>query len=684
MHKWWLILSWFLIFVSISIFQNSAIVKAQEFTESPYVFMIEAERCLHEPESVTTDDRPIRRQTGFRVKGVAGIITALHGIVDCELISAVSESKEGEAFGDLEIIAVDIDRDVATLLPRGISTGTVTAMIQVGFEVAADNHTTDYTVLHLIGHPYGARAQYTTEQIKLRKTSTDTLALLLSSSLTAKLRLRNSPNPDLDVLSIEGNLVPGHSGAPVINARGQVVGVGNGGLGDEISWLIPWHKIQWQNYDVVWSRINQLRKQDPSDIFFDVVDTLSTSSDYVVYSGRVLDDQGKFVTRAHVVLDLGSESHLVYSDSEGKFAITVEANRPTQGRIYIQAEGYSPQEHLVNLSVAQRQSQEFALSRTGLNALYCAFGFRIINANQEPIRGAHVRIGYRLDVLEGYTNSDGEYWGELPCDKRSPRVDVEVSAPSYAPIEKSYPLYNTLIKIQLPSLETLSSTLVITRTTMPAPQPTATTTPQPPRILFRDDFENGIQPAWRQAEAITIRNGKLTLNYHDETDWLQGYILSEASDWHTYRLLVDLNQQRFLNDEIQRETHLFVHYQDENNFLVLVFSDAFAQRAPTWFAVVDGMWMEHKFAPSFDPNKSQIQIKVEVNNDTIITYFDDKVIDLWAETPFTAGVVGILLKAKGIEPQWVDNFVIEDMNSVSSSPTVTVAMPPEADFPLPT
>ncbi len=671
MRKWWLIISWLLIGGSFSIFQASPAAHAQQYSESPYVFIVEAEHCLHEADATATDDPQIRRQTGFRVQGVAGVVTALHGIVDCEAISAFSESEAGEAFGDLAIIAVDIDRDIARLLPKGIAADQVDTLAQVGFVTAPDEQLPADVDLHLIGHPYGARAQYTTEQITLRKTSTDTLALLLPSSLTAKLRLRNSPNPDVDVLSIEGNLVPGHSGAPVLNQLDQVVGVGDGGLGDELSWLIPWHKIHWQTYDAVWSRINKLKLQNPSEIFFDVVDSLPTSSDYMVYTGRVLDEEGNFVSRARVVLDLGGESHIVYTDAEGKFAITAAANQPAQGRIYIQATGYSPLSRLIDLLVARRQpnGEEFAVSRTQTAAVLCPFGFRIIDPNQAPIRGAHVSVRYHLDVVEAYTNSDGEFWGELPCDKQNPRVDVEVSAPGYILIEKNYLLYNTLIKIQLSTLATATATPVAAITATPTPTPT--TTAQPATILFHDDFAHGIDPAWRQAEAITTVNGKLTLNYRDEEDWLQGSILSEEAHWHQYRLIVDLNQQGFFYAEARRESQLLVHYQDENNFLALLFSDAFDERPPSWFIVQDGMWIEHTFTQDFYPEKSQLQVKLEVDNDTIVTYFDGKVVDLWSAPPFTDGAVGVLLKTKGVEAPWVDNFVMEALNTVSPTPTAT-------------
>ncbi|MDD4964629.1 MAG: serine protease [Gallionella sp.] len=50
------------------------------------------------------------------------------------------------------------------------------------------------------------------------------------------------PSVDVEILNLEGSLVPGHSGAPIVNEQGQVIGIADGGLESgaiEISWGIP-------------------------------------------------------------------------------------------------------------------------------------------------------------------------------------------------------------------------------------------------------------------------------------------------------------------------------------------------------------------------------------------------------------------------------------------------------------
>jgi hypothetical protein len=43
--------------------------------------------------------------------------------------------------------------------------------------------------------------------------------------------------------------LPGHSGAPILNGNGRLVGVGDGGIDFGRvgwGWAIPWHEIEWK------------------------------------------------------------------------------------------------------------------------------------------------------------------------------------------------------------------------------------------------------------------------------------------------------------------------------------------------------------------------------------------------------------------------------------------------------
>lgn len=55
-------------------------------------------------------------------------------------------------------------------------------------------------------------------------------------------RMVDYPSPTVEILNLEGNLVPGMSGAPILDANGQVAGIADGGLEEGalgICWGIP-------------------------------------------------------------------------------------------------------------------------------------------------------------------------------------------------------------------------------------------------------------------------------------------------------------------------------------------------------------------------------------------------------------------------------------------------------------
>ncbi|MEZ4860445.1 MAG: hypothetical protein R3C14_04035 [Caldilineaceae bacterium] len=363
---------------------------------------------------------------------------------------------------------------------------------EAGFAPATETNI-HRTELKVVGHPAGSPGQYTIESIKAGKTSTDTLGSLLGPALVKKLEARQSPLPTIRVIPLEGALAARLSGAPVLTDDDQLAGMGDGSQAEGLSWLIPWSELHLIQVQEAQAKLDQLRDLAPDDFFLSAsADEQAISTDYVVYSGRVFDEQGNFVDRARVVIDLEGESHIVYTDSEGKLAITVVAKQSSRGRIYIQAENYSPLNRLIDLLEAERQVEQFALRSVAPNILYCPFAFRIIDADLKPIRGAHVKVLYSLEFIEDFTNSDGEYRSKLPCDTPNPLVSVEVTAENFASVEKPVKLYPSLVRIQLlpalaapttpsstPALLATAITPTFTPTASPTPQPTATTTPTP-------------------------------------------------------------------------------------------------------------------------------------------------------------------------------------------------------------
>ena len=69
-----------------------------------------------------------------------------------------------------------------------------------------------------------------------------TLRDIVNPAVRQQLAQSGSPSLDLEITNIEGHLVPGLSGAPVLNQAGKVVAIADGGLENgavAISWAIP-------------------------------------------------------------------------------------------------------------------------------------------------------------------------------------------------------------------------------------------------------------------------------------------------------------------------------------------------------------------------------------------------------------------------------------------------------------
>ncbi|MCI5127113.1 MAG: DUF1566 domain-containing protein [Candidatus Electrothrix sp. AUS3] len=207
-------------------------------TDVPHVFQIKAWNCSLCPEGEEN-----MTQTGFIVKGQAikgksGIITALHGVVGRDSIDAVGVGKEKD-FSKLKIIAVDIKHDMAFLSSDNLQ--------QRKDGLNPPGQQTRYTGIRCTGYSSGIRGQDTKKNLRFQRI--ERLEDRLNSKLRMMLKERKSPNIDIDILSIEGQIVPGLSGAPILNDSDEVVGVADGTvvLGGGTSWAIPFDQIDWKD-----------------------------------------------------------------------------------------------------------------------------------------------------------------------------------------------------------------------------------------------------------------------------------------------------------------------------------------------------------------------------------------------------------------------------------------------------
>jgi hypothetical protein len=218
--------------------------------QDEHVYLIKMFDCTHKPVE--------RSQTGFRVQGLKGIITALHGVADCRRVTA---SKKGLLLDQpLSVKQIDKDRDVALL-----SSEQVDGAPGGGLSVAEDVVWETLRDVKVYGHPYGISNLDTT--LILRNPPLKTLKDLLPAAPLSTLKERRSPNHLIKVLSLQGNLLPGHSGAPILDSRGRVVGVANGGLKEGevgISWAIPFKDIEWEEAG---GKLKELALLNPEVLF---------------------------------------------------------------------------------------------------------------------------------------------------------------------------------------------------------------------------------------------------------------------------------------------------------------------------------------------------------------------------------------------------------------------------------
>lgn len=202
------------------------------------VFRIKAAKNASSLDDVIT-------QTGFgwKLNGQVGIVTALHGVVGRTSITAVGENKRLE-FLDLRITHADIANDLAF-----ISSSRLGAELKSVLEPAEND---DDEELNVTGYPLGIKVQLKSQLVNLMKEDLLYLYELFPDDTfrdhNNHLSHRKSPSITTQVLALEAELEPGHSGAPLINGSGRVAGVCIGGIaGTEISFAIPIHRMYLQS-----------------------------------------------------------------------------------------------------------------------------------------------------------------------------------------------------------------------------------------------------------------------------------------------------------------------------------------------------------------------------------------------------------------------------------------------------
>jgi S1-C subfamily serine protease len=159
-------------------------------------------------------------------------VTALHVIAGCSRL-AVFYGAQGGRVRTARPARVLRAADLALLT---IEDGPVTSPLTV-----AAQPPTAGEQMRAWGYPFPTRGLIDT--LFTRREVTQRLKDLLNDRLRAEVQAAGMPDIEAEVLTLDvGLLLPGHSGAPLVNAAGQVVGVADGGLergAVAVNWAIP-------------------------------------------------------------------------------------------------------------------------------------------------------------------------------------------------------------------------------------------------------------------------------------------------------------------------------------------------------------------------------------------------------------------------------------------------------------
>jgi hypothetical protein len=172
--------------------------------------------------------------TGFAWSRPRYIVTALHVVAGAQSISVYSEAKKESSKAtivtalhapDLALLRLERDLGLTPLTHAGVDSNDTSA--------------------HFVwGYPHDV-AEMTRHQVQIvgGLNSAPTLSSIFKNDSQLKQTVGAQGYPQLDsrIVRVE-KIQPGHSGAPLVNKAGQVVGIGDGGLRDGLgglNWAIP-------------------------------------------------------------------------------------------------------------------------------------------------------------------------------------------------------------------------------------------------------------------------------------------------------------------------------------------------------------------------------------------------------------------------------------------------------------
>lgn len=229
-----------------------------------YVFRVEADGCPSKPKK--------RALTGFKIAGISGLVTALHGVVGCDTIYVIdSKGKyKNSPYGGFKLGITLVDKDLTVL--RGIEfekgfpkADGIQLQPEISTEVLSNRQ------LILLSYPKVARnIRQNSFQTKIEPVS-PLMNLVDIDALEAKfLSYRKSPVTSINVIDAIGSLNFGESGAPAFlvgDTDYYLVGVASGSVLLGHAWFIPINKKTFLNPSMAnQEELDALKKRDVSGL----------------------------------------------------------------------------------------------------------------------------------------------------------------------------------------------------------------------------------------------------------------------------------------------------------------------------------------------------------------------------------------------------------------------------------
>lgn len=181
---------------------------------------------------VTGEDKKSGVCSGFIWKQADHVVTSLHAMKPNGKVKV----GYGNKFFEANILKTHPDADLVLLKVNGDIPTDVEPLKEYN-----DNTIKFGASIFALGYNGGAKGS-STRTLKKGFADPEVLASLVPPKDRKQLEKSGVPSINLSIIYLDGSLLPGYSGSPVVDQDGNLIGVGDGGLeqgASNVSWVIP-------------------------------------------------------------------------------------------------------------------------------------------------------------------------------------------------------------------------------------------------------------------------------------------------------------------------------------------------------------------------------------------------------------------------------------------------------------